>query len=219
MHVGHYQLRIIWVPKVIGAQVSTFDIGVVFFNFTEQTNVFMAKKVSEHDALKIIDLQLEELSSEERQRIFDWINQKYKLIPSQSPSNLGTAGSAGKNSNNLNPSGTIKDFIALKKPQGFYERIACLVYYLENVQGVPGVKTADITKANTDAKQTKIPDSSVYVANATKVYGFLISIGAGKKGLSARGEAVVNALPDRDAVKTALDENPLKKKAKKRNKK
>lgn len=182
----------------------------------------MAKKVSEHDALKVIDLQLEDLSAEERQRVFDWISLKYKITSSQPLSALGGAPPGGNNNNNNNrlpAGGTIKDFITLKKPQGFYERIACLVHYLESVQGVTGVKTVDITKANTDAKQTKIPSSSVYVANATKIYGFLISIGAGKKGLSARGEAVVNALPNREAVKTALEENPIKKKSKKGKKK
>lgn len=175
----------------------------------------MAKKVTEHDALKEIDLQLEELSPEERQRVFDWITLKYKISPSQAPAPAPNANPT----NNFKPNGSIKDFVTSKKPVGFYERIACLVYYLENVQGMSGVKTLEITQANTEAKQTKIPSSSVYVANATKVYGFLISVGGGKKGLSARGEAVVNALPNRDAVKTALEENPLKKKPKKKKKK
>lgn len=177
----------------------------------------MAKKVSEHDVLKIVDLQLEQLSTEERQRIFDWISMKYKISPQAAPS--ATPGSGVILPLASLPNGTVKDFISLKKPDGYYERIACLAYYLERHESKDGLKTADIAQANTDAKQSKLPNSTLYVNNATKMYGFLISIGKGKKALSARGEAVVNALPDRAKVQTALAEHPLKRKNSKKKKK
>jgi hypothetical protein len=181
----------------------------------------MAKKVTEHDALKGVDQLLESLSAEERQRILDWVAMKYKLSNSGAstlappPPQHTANGSQGGNSNNVK----VKDFIAAKKPDGYYERIACLAYYLEKYEDKDGLKTADIAQANTDAKQSKLPNSTLYVNNATKMYGFLISIGKGKKALSARGEAVVNALPDRAKVQTALTEHPLKRKNSKKKKK
>lgn len=178
----------------------------------------MAKKINEHDALKVVDLQLEQLSPEERQRVFDWISMKYKITPptaSSSPPGLGAAVPKA----NLLSNGTVKDFISLKKPDGYYERIACLAYYQEKHENKDGLKTVDIVQANTDAKQTKLPNPSMYVNHAAKTYGFLIPIGKGKKALSARGEAVVDALPDRAKVQTALTDHPLKRRNSKKKKK
>lgn len=176
----------------------------------------MAKKVTEHDALKGIDLLLEPLSTEERQRVFDWIALKYKVSTAGSQPNGASASVNPKTlvSNDIK----VKEFIAMKKPDGFYERIACLAYYLEKFESMDGVKTADIVKANTDAKQTKFPNSTVYVNNATQKYGYLISSGQAKKTLSAKGEALVEALPDRAKVEVALEAHPSKKKAKRKKK-
>lgn len=183
----------------------------------------MAKKTTEHDALKGVDLLLEALSPEERQRVFDWIVLKYKVSPSTTGSNPnpGSTTGAGQFTTSQIPNNAkVKDFIALKKPDGFYERIACLAYYLEKFDGKDGVKTGDIVKANTDARQTKLPHSTMYVNNATTLYGYLIASGKGKKTVSARGEALVDALPDREKVKAALEAHPIKKRSKnKKNKK
>ena len=182
----------------------------------------MAKKVTEHDALKGVDLLLEQLSDEEKQRVFDWIVLKHKVaVASPTGSSTGRGTSTNPPGNTAIPADIkIKEFIALKKPEGFYERIACLAYYLEKYENKEGIKTIDITQANTDAKQTKLPDSSVYVNNAAKKeYGLLISIGKGKKSLSAKGEALVDALPDREKVGIVLQEHSSKKKTSKKRKK
>src|SRR5689334_19703132 len=103
----------------------------------------MAKKVTEHDVLKIVDMQLEQLSAEERQRVFDWISMKYKIGPPVALSSTPGSGTILPPAS-LPANGTVKDFISLKKPDGYYERIACLAYYLERHENKDGLKTADI---------------------------------------------------------------------------
>lgn len=181
----------------------------------------MSTKVSEIDALKGIDEYLEQLTEEERQRVFSFIASKYGLQNSTKATNNNSGGSNNSNNNSQNNNSgqnnngdlTIKQFIATKKPDGFYEQIACLAYYLEKHGDLSSFKTKDITKANTDARSSKIPNPSLYVAHTKTTYGFLSPVGGGKLALSARGEALVEALPDRAAVKTALEEHPIKKKS------
>lgn len=179
----------------------------------------MSNKISVHDALKGVDELLEPLTDEERGQIFTWIGIKYKLA------NLGVQtnsppGGATKKEQQIEeeiPSNiSIKDFIAKKKPDGYYERIACLAYYLEKFEGKDKFKTADITKANDEARLGKFPHSTMYINNAVHAYGFLNASTGGTKVLSARGEAVAEALPSRESVEQALQDHPVKKKAAKK---
>lgn len=48
------------------------------------------------------------------------------------------------------------------------------------------------------------------IDNADRGSGFIVSARKGVKQLTTRGEAVVEALPDRDAVKQALQEHPYR---------
>src|SRR5580704_13723329 len=165
-------------------------IGILIFTI-------MPPKITEVEAISQTEAILKHLTPVEQQRIFDWLKARFSLIDpgtgAKNSSGSGTlSGNTGSGKNQ-----TIKDFIILKKPLGFYERIACLAYYLEKFNDMDGFKTKDITKANNDAKQNKIPHSSLYVGDTTSKYGFLIASGQAKKSLSARGEEVVDALPDR----------------------
>jgi len=177
----------------------------------------MATKLSEIEALKVIDEALENLTTEEKQRIFSFISSKHSIT---------IAKGGGENTNNENNGGNvnlnnsdIKQFLSSKKPIGFYEQIACLGYHLEKIQGLESFDTKSITKANTAARATKIPNPSLYLGDVVSKYGYLAAIGGGKKAMTARGEALVEALPDRAAVKVALDNNPIKKKTSSKKKK
>src|SRR5205823_6140877 len=89
------------------------------------------------------------------------------------------------------PSGqSLKQFVTSKKPNTQYERVACLAYYLTHVRSTPQFKTADITKANTEAAAPKIANPSQIVGDTTKTYGYLSSAGKGNKQITALGEAV-----------------------------
>jgi hypothetical protein len=78
------------------------------------------------------------------------------------------------------------------------------------------VGTKDITKANSDARLSKLTNPAVFVKHATHTYGYLTPLGKRKFAISARGEAVVEALPDRTKVEEELAANPFGKKARRK---
>jgi hypothetical protein len=88
------------------------------------------------------------------------------------------------------------------------ERIACLGYYLGEFRGTKHFKTADIVWLNTEAAAGRITNASRDMDNADRHSGYIVSAGSGKKQLTVRGEAVVRALPDREAVQAAMKEHP-----------
>jgi hypothetical protein len=98
----------------------------------------------------------------------------------------------------LNP----KQFMSQKRPANNYERVACLAYYLSNHQNKPKFKTADITALNTAAAGQPLSNASVFVRDAASKYGYLSAAGGGAKQLTVLGEQVVEALPDREKVKS-----------------
>jgi hypothetical protein len=109
---------------------------------------------------------------------------------------------------------TPKQFLALKKPKTQYERVACLAYYLTYNRQTPQFKTANISKLNTEAAQTRLSNPAVAVMHATNTYQYLTAAGGGKKQITTVGEALVDALPDRAKVAQAMaEERPKKKRA------
>lgn len=177
----------------------------------------MSDKITEIEALGQIDKLLSQLNDEEIARIFNYISAKYKVR--QSSTNLPQSSTLRKEDNQdieIPSDISIKEFMNIKKPIGFYERIACLGYYLEKMMGMDGFKTSDITQANKDARLHPMSNPTFFVNDATSKYGFLTPIGSGKKGISAKGESVVEALPDREKVRQILEENPTKRKTTKR---
>ncbi len=102
-----------------------------------------------------------------------------------------------------------KTFMATKKPMFDVERITCLAYYLSRYRGVTQFKTRELTDLNTEASQPRFSNSAVAARNAVQQQ-YLSLAGRGRKQITTRGEAVINALPDRDKVKKALEENILR---------
>lgn len=110
---------------------------------------------------------------------------------------------------------TAKVFLAGKRPTSDIERITCLAFYLTHNRGMTSFKTNDLTKLNTDAAQKRFSNPTVAARNAVQ-QEYLALAGGGRKQISARGEAVVRALPDRAEVKKALDANPPSRRRKKK---
>jgi hypothetical protein len=104
---------------------------------------------------------------------------------------------------------TARQFLADKRPSNDYERVACLAYYLTHHGNSPQFKTRDISKVGTDAA-VRVSNPSQAVQNATNAYHYLVPAGRGRKQITTLGEAVVNALPNRDAVKAAMAEHKPK---------
>lgn len=103
---------------------------------------------------------------------------------------------------------TPQAFIAAKKPMSLNERVACLAYYLAHYRDASSFRPVEIDTLNVEARQPRIGNSRSALDNATRDQ-YLHIAAAGEKGLTTRGEAVVNALPDREAVAKALEEHPL----------
>jgi len=101
---------------------------------------------------------------------------------------------------NLSP----KEFMTQKQPRTDVERIACLAYYLANYRDTPHFKTLDLSKLNTEAAQPKFANATWASNNALK-RGYLANATKGTRQLSAGGEQFVNALPDRDAARKAME--------------
>ncbi len=171
----------------------------------------MAKKpLSEVDAMKVLDDALAGLEPEARQRVMAWAASKYHT--ENATLSGGSSIGQSKAPDPQQPPGSgslghIKDFLVRKEPSTLYERVACIAYFLEKASGTTAFKANDIMKANTDARQGKIDNMPAVLTDATRKYGFLSQAGGGKKQLSAKGEALVEALPDREMVKAALSKH------------
>jgi hypothetical protein len=169
---------------------------------------------SEVDAMREVDEALGKLEADEQNRVIEWLASKYRVrvkpefdgSQAESAQLWGTTGRPPQ----------IKDFLAQKQPASFYERVACLAYHLEKFQEKADVDNKDIVEANTQARLSRLSNAAVFIKHATHTYGYLTSLGKRKFAISRRGEAVVEALPDRAKVDEAHIKFPFGKKAKKR---
>ncbi|HEY2393443.1 MAG TPA: hypothetical protein VGK22_19885 [Candidatus Angelobacter sp.] len=171
---------------------------------------------SEVDAMREIDEALGRLNSDAQKRVIEWAISKHQI---SSKASIGGNGAlADSTVAKAQISKDIKSFLASKQPENFYERVACLVYYLEKFGDKTEVGTNEITQANSDARMSKLTNPAVFVKHATHTYGYLTSLGKRKFAISARGEAVVEAMPDRVKVEGAHEKfrfgNKGKRKAK-----
>ncbi|MEV4506441.1 hypothetical protein [Streptomyces klenkii] len=103
-----------------------------------------------------------------------------------------------------------REFMSRKKPGSQVERVACLAYYLTKYRGATSFKTGEIVTLNMEAAAPRFGNPSRAVDHADRQSGYVVSAGHGAKQLTTRGEALVDALPDRQAVDTALSENPYR---------
>jgi len=97
-----------------------------------------------------------------------------------------------------------KQFIHEKSPTTEVERVACLAYYLAHYRGTPHFQTKDITALNTEAAARPFSNTTYSVDNATKG-GYLVPSVKGHKQISVYGERFVEALPDRQAAREAME--------------
>lgn len=96
-----------------------------------------------------------------------------------------------------------RDFIALKSPMTEQERITCLAYYLYKFRKVEKFSSKELRDLNSLAAQPRFNNIS-YTARDAATTGYLASVGGGKKTLSALGERIVDAMPDRGKVTDVL---------------
>jgi hypothetical protein len=117
------------------------------------------------------------------------------------PISLGTP-------NSKLPAGTTaKQFVAEKRPNTDVEKVACVAFHLTHFQATPRFKAADLERTARDAA-LDISNFPRAVDNATRQSKFLAKAGGGEKQITSLGEAVVNALPNREKVAAVLTESP-----------
>jgi hypothetical protein len=169
----------------------------------------MSDALSELKAMETMYGALESLDSSARQRAVKWLLGALDMtdtLPEGSapepglngdgrPSDTPPTGKDTTPARDLSP----KAFISLKQPQSVVERITCLAFYLTHYRQTPHFSGIDIEKLNTEAAGRTI-NPSRDPDNASRA-GYLVPAENRKRQISAKGEELVNALPDREAAK------------------
>jgi hypothetical protein len=171
------------------------------------------KVLSETTAMQVCLDSLKGLTKEAQQRSIDWLGDVLGLKATGALSAPTTHSGGGSTVPSPTLAGDTPDpetFMTQKQPGSEIERVTCLGFYLATYRATKTFKTRDLTTLNTEAAQTKIGNATQAVDNATKSAHYLTIAGGGKKQLTARGKAVVIALPDTEAVKEALAKHPAK---------
>lgn len=165
----------------------------------------------EVDAMRDADRALSNLATDPdaQRRVVQWLAAKYAATTSP----LGELRQFDSATSQVSERPQdIKSFMNQKRPLNNYERVACLAYYLEKFKDMPDVGTKEIVEANTEARLPKMSNPAVFIKHATHTYGYLNSLRKGRLAVSSRGEAVVEALPERANVDNALVNFPFGKK-------
>ena len=176
----------------------------------------VGKADSEVKAMDAAWTALSNLEPDEQRRVVLWLIDKLKLsgAVSLAPAALGGAPAhqptGGPSAGTVTGGGlTAKQFMAQKKPKTDAERVTCLAYFLTRQRDTAQFKTKALTDLNKEAAGATFSNAAVAVSNATRDH-YLAPAGGGMKQITVRGEAVVDALPDRERVKAALLENPMR---------
>ncbi|WP_426500024.1 hypothetical protein [Streptomyces sp. D54] len=175
----------------------------------DETHAELRAMQKAYDALKSLD-------GERKGRVIKWLVESLamdvRVHVGEEPGMPAPAAEecSGTDSPRARHAMSVRDFINHKKPQSLVERVACLGYYLARYRDQPHFRVSDIVQLNTEAAAHKFGNPSRDIDNADRQNGYLVMAGTGLKQITPRGEAVVEALPDRDAVKIARRDNPFK---------
>lgn len=184
---------------------------------TATTDLEVIDTGAELKAMQASFEMLSPLGNQSRNRAVRWLLDALGIdgrdlqsdLPEMMPENLPPSGSSFS-SKGVQDIPTPRTFMSQKKPNSLVERIACLAYYLSSYRDTPHFRTSDLVSLNTEAAAPKFGNPSRDSDNADRQNGYLVTAGKGLKQITPRGEAVVQALPDRDAVSLALRENPYR---------
>lgn len=171
--------------------------------------------LAELKAMQTAMAALEPLDEDGRGRAVAWLAGALGVSGATPAPGAGVGGAqfgvpAGFSSNGTGDLGTPKQFLALKAPKTDVERIAVLAYYLTFARDMQHFETKDLSDLNTEAAWPKLSNPAYAASNAQKKNGFLSPAPGGTRQITSRGEALVNALPDREAAKAALETMPGK---------
>lgn len=173
----------------------------------------MSEVLSELRAMETMWTALQSLQPSARQRAVSWLLGALDMteeahVPSVTPDlNLNGDGPSPQEAPAVQPTIPTTDmspkaFISEKLPKTNVERMTCLAFYLTHYRKTPYFSGSDIEKLNRDAAGPNI-NPSRDLDNASKAR-YLAGAESRKRQITSRGEDLVNALPDREAVKEAM---------------
>jgi len=147
-----------------------------------------------------------------RQRAVTWLAGTLGVAPGGvgGPTLPGGAGGPTLPDGQPGDLGAARQFLAAKRPTTDVERVTCLAYYLTHASNTPHFKTKELIDLNTQAAGPKISNPSQATGNAKDRNGYLADAAGGNRQITPLGEAVVLAMPDRDAVAKAIANGPTK---------
>ena len=166
----------------------------------------MDSSLEELDAIRTAYSNLEHLNEEGRERSIAWLASALGVKLPEPVSATGQPGAMtfGDADGVLNVKDlSAKQFMATKKPSTAVERVTCLGFYMAYGKDTPHFKTKDLTDANREAAGAAFSNISQAAKDAVKA-NYLASAGKGARQVTALGEEIVNALPDRAKVKDVL---------------
>jgi hypothetical protein len=140
------------------------------------------------------------LDPEERRRVVDWLAAKLELAAPTplAPAPNAPVGGGGGSTGNSNIKDA-KQFLKDKAPADDIGRVAALAYQLTHGKGLAQFKNAEFRQARIDASIPKL-NLSRAIYNAQR-RGYLTTASYGTYKITADGEALVEAMPNADAVK------------------
>jgi hypothetical protein len=156
---------------------------------------------------------LDPLEPEERQRAMTWLAETLDVAviagnPTKEKAARGAADNSAPDGSNDLDAANPKQFLAAKAPNTDVERMTCLAYYLTKFRKVQSFKTADLTALNTEAAGHRFSNAAATARNAVNQNGYFAQAGGGSRQITALGEKVAEALPDREAVADVISKTP-----------
>ena len=165
----------------------------------------VGKANSEVKAMDVAWSALSGLQGDEQRRVLVWLIDKLKLsgLDVSAPSTplvRPASGATGGTGAGMTP----KQFLGTDA-----ERITCLAYFMTHQRSSAQFKTKELVDLNKEAAGSQFSNAAVAVSNATRDH-YLAPAGGGAKQITVRGEAIVEALPDREKVRAAQEDNPAR---------
>jgi hypothetical protein len=162
---------------------------------------------NEHEAMGKVMEAIGLLNLEGKRRVIGWAAGTIGLVappPATPNTNRPLQSAAGGNESTLTP----EDYLVGKAPNSLVERFVVLGSYLTKYRQQADFKTEEIQALNDEADQPKF-DAAVQAGKDAVKLQFVVGTMEGRRKLTSRGKALVEALPNRDAVKGVLERIPL----------
>lgn len=164
---------------------------------------------------------LEPLDEEGRERALRWLGESLGVeqVPNAGPQTQIPPLAPGATlpiSEAPPPPANAKAFLLQKDPANKGQQLAVLAYFKTHFEGTDTFTTQELIDLNVTAGGPRIANPTRDMDNATRKAGLFTTVSGKSKKLSALGELVVDALPDRAAAGEVLKQRrPKKRPAKK----